>query len=178
MLLADDSSLCLNRRQGNFHMFYYFFDYLSAKRELPKYMLESGQRYRYLRQVATPSGCNAFAVPSDPNNASSNCKQFESILHSLSDLEFGADNMETMKKMLAAILLLGEVRFRDGGGNKAEVENPKVAAQGIMLQNCSFITKSIEYVSSKFWMGKNSNQLFFKIIALLKVMFSAEVFYI
>lgn len=120
----------MGRRQGNFHIFYYFFDYLASKRELPKYMLEQGQRYRYLRQVATPSGCNGFAVPSDSNNASNNSRQFESILQSLNDLEFGADNLESLKKILAAILLLGEIRFRDGGGNKAEVENPKVAGQG------------------------------------------------
>ena len=131
--LSENILLCKFRRQGNFHIFYYFFDYMSSKRELPKYHLEQGQRYRYLRQVATPSGCNGFAVPSDPNNASSNCRQFESIIQSLSDLEFGAENMETMKKMLAAILLLGEVRFRDGGSNKAEVENPKVASQGNSL---------------------------------------------
>lgn len=109
-------------------------------------MLENGQRYRYLRQVATPSGCNGFAVPSDPNNASNNSRQFESILTSLNDLEFGADNLETLKKMLAAILLLGEVRFRDGGGNKAEVENPKVAAQGNFQQEKHQMTSTTKKI--------------------------------
>jgi len=109
---------------------------MSAKQELTKYGLESGRRHRFLRAVTAPSGAGGQQVPSDPNSANSNCREFEAFIKSLNDLEFGDDKIETLKSILAAILVLGEVRFRDGGANKAEVENPMVAAKGII---CCFI---------------------------------------
>ncbi|XP_065353511.1 neither inactivation nor afterpotential protein C isoform X2 [Cloeon dipterum] len=119
-----------DRRQGNFHLFYYFYDAMDDKRELSKYFLEPGRRHRYLRSVSAPSGSSSQTyVPSDSNSASNNSRQFETFKTALVDLEFGENNIETVKKILAAVLVLGEVRFRDSGNGKAEVENPKVAAQ-------------------------------------------------
>ncbi|XP_059471751.1 neither inactivation nor afterpotential protein C isoform X2 [Neocloeon triangulifer] len=119
-----------DRRQGNFHLFYYFYDAMEAKMQLGKYHLESGRLHRYLRSVSAPSGFSSqHKVPSDPTSASNNCRQYEQFKTALLDLEFGTENLETVNKILAAILVLGEVRFRDGGSGKAEIENPKISAQ-------------------------------------------------
>ncbi|KAF4517215.1 hypothetical protein B566_EDAN005269 [Ephemera danica] len=116
-------------RQGNFHLFYYFYDAIVARKELEKYNLESGRRHRYLRSVTAPNGgAPANTVASDPAATNNNVRSFENFEAALRNLEFSDDGIKTIKNMLAAILVLGELRFRDGGDGKAEIENPRVAS--------------------------------------------------
>jgi myosin heavy subunit len=73
---------------------------------------------------------SANTISCDPSASNSNVRKFEAFENALRTLEFGDEGMKTIRNILAAILVLGELRFRDGGDGKAEIENPKIASSG------------------------------------------------
>ncbi|XP_068083360.1 neither inactivation nor afterpotential protein C [Anabrus simplex] len=103
-----------DKQQGNFHVFYYLYDGLEAAGMLEKYHLESGHNYRFLRR--------------DEANNAENAQQFRKFEQNLRDLELEEDVLETLRSILAAILLLGELVFTDSGNGQAALHNPDVAA--------------------------------------------------
>lgn len=118
------------RNQSNFHIFYYFYDGLEATGALRQYSLTPGRRYRYLRINDKSSGNKkrSFKVRNDPHG---NSKKFQEFKEALKLLEMDGDS-ETIWKTLAAILILGEVRFVEGNNSEAEIENTDLANKGIV----------------------------------------------
>lgn len=96
-----------DKTQGNFHILYYFYHSIAAKNLLEKYHLEH-QSYRYLRKVeGSQNPCN---------NPKSNEIEFLTIQDNLSDFGFEEDQLETIWRILAAIILLGDIDFVEDGG--------------------------------------------------------------
>ncbi|XP_048508226.1 neither inactivation nor afterpotential protein C isoform X2 [Athalia rosae] len=120
-----------DRNQSNFHIFYYFYDGLEASGKLRQYSLNAGRRYRYLRVNDKSSGNKkrSFKVRNDPHG---NAQKFEEFCNALKTLEM-EEYSETIWKTLAAILILGEVKFVEGNNSEAEIENSDVASKAAEL---------------------------------------------
>lgn len=136
-----------DRDQGNFHYFYYFFAGMEETGKLYKYGLEPGgggiSRYRYLRSL--PKSANAgslvgeFDLGTSNEGVSSstevNAQRWKRFVSNLKDhLEFEESELQTLYNVTAAIILLGEVRFREStssedGKSFAEIENPDTAVK-------------------------------------------------
>jgi myosin-3 len=95
---------------------------------LQHYHLAHECRYRYLRtQPADGSSKHGLGVSEDPEG---NAEKFRELQQELLDLGFQDDQFEIICRLLAAILNLGEVRFKEEMEEEAELENPEVAAKG------------------------------------------------
>lgn len=116
-----------SRNQSNFHVFYYFYDGLEASGKLKEYYLSSGRRLRYLR-IADKSveKKRAFKVRNEPQN---NALKFEQLMEDLKFMDM-EEYCETIWRILAAILILGEIRFVEGNNGEAELDNNEVANRG------------------------------------------------
>ncbi|KDR20620.1 Neither inactivation nor afterpotential protein C [Zootermopsis nevadensis] len=116
-----------HKGQANFHIFYYFYDAMEATDRLERYDLDAGRAYRYLRtQAADNCDENISGVREDPRG---NVVKFQELEQHLLDLGFQDDQMDTVCGLIAAILNLGEVRFKLGREEEAELENPEVATK-------------------------------------------------
>ncbi|CAG2061376.1 unnamed protein product, partial [Timema podura] len=115
------------RHQANFHILYYFYDAMEADRNLERYHLDGGRRYRYLRTTKTEGSSEGSHGPrEDPQG---NVSKFRDFQKRLAALDFDKEQQDTLWCLLAAILLLGEVTFKDTEDKKAaEIENPDVLA--------------------------------------------------
>ncbi|XP_065213271.1 neither inactivation nor afterpotential protein C [Planococcus citri] len=108
--------------QGNFHIFYYFYDSVKAKGELDSYFLED-RPYKYLVRKPVDDG-NPGGASNDPKK---NADKYAEILHLLEVLEFEPDQIEIVQKILAAIILLGDITFKEARDEGSEVENVDIA---------------------------------------------------
>lgn len=111
------------RNQANFHIFYLFYDAISASNELEKYSLESGRGYRYLRIQEVPPTSKFPYIRDDPEG---NVEKFATFESQLTSIGFEQEQLEVIRKILAAILILGNVRYMDDG-KFAAVENTNVS---------------------------------------------------
>lgn len=107
--------------QANFHIFYYFYDALEAENKLSDYKLQPGRPYRYFRLPETKAKLSSR--PRD--NPKSNFKQFLIIQQNLLDLGIEEANCDVIWTVLAAILHLGDVQFKDTSDKIAEIDNPE-----------------------------------------------------
>jgi len=127
MWLACRNKNYFSRNQSNFHAFYYFYDGLEALGKLKTYCLPGGRRLRYLR--ITDKGTEkkrAFKVRNEPQN---NAIKFEELVESLKFIDM-EEYCEIIWKTLAAILILGEIRFVEGNNGEAELDNNEAADRG------------------------------------------------
>lgn len=101
---------------------------MSKLNELNSLELEAGRNYRYLRVEAEKLDCKLPYCRNDEEGNVPRYQEFEAILRLL---EFDDEQIQSIRKILASILLLGNVRFGaagaasddDGGGkNFATVE--------------------------------------------------------
>ncbi|XP_053960688.1 neither inactivation nor afterpotential protein C isoform X1 [Anastrepha ludens] len=111
--------------QHNFHIFYYFYDFMNSGNLLKEYHLKNDRGYRYLRIPADNQTTKLKYHRDDPIGNVENYKRFESILQ---DLDFNHKQLETLRKVLAAILNIGNIRFRHSG-KYAEVENTEMVTR-------------------------------------------------
>ncbi|XP_071448821.1 neither inactivation nor afterpotential protein C isoform X2 [Hetaerina americana] len=135
-----------DRDQANFHFFYYFFAGMEESGKIYKYGLEPGgggiSRYRYLRSI--PKSTNAGSLVGEFDLGTSNegvgtsvevnAQRWRRIVSILKDdLDFEPAEMQTLFNVTAAIILMGEIRFREvtsdeeGAKPHAEIENPETA---------------------------------------------------
>ncbi|XP_031623809.1 neither inactivation nor afterpotential protein C [Contarinia nasturtii] len=98
--------------QSNFHIFYYFYDALSKLNELETVQLEAGQNYRYLRVRSEHLDCKLPYCRDDPEG---NVTKFQEFEANLKLLDFEDEQIQSIRKILAAILILGNVRFTEDG---------------------------------------------------------------
>lgn len=100
--------------EGNFHVFYYLYDGLESEGRLGEYHLDAAyrERHRYLAKTATaPHG---------------NVERWRQLKASFKVLGFRDDEVVTAWRVLAAVLNLGDLEFRevvsdDNTDNKARV---------------------------------------------------------
>jgi hypothetical protein len=101
---------------------------MEARDHLEHYNLDAGRGYRYLRtEPEDNSDESSSGVREDPKG---NVKKFQELEQQLLDLGFQEDQMETLCSLIAAILNLGEVRFKEKQEEEMELENPEAAMKG------------------------------------------------
>jgi myosin III len=110
--------------QSNFHIFYYFYDAMDAEERLKDFYLEAGRQYRYLRIPEEYTRSRLNYVRDDPVGNTVKFKDFE---QSLLALDISQDTLESIYKIFAAVLILGEVRFKEGDGDRrAALVDPRI----------------------------------------------------
>jgi len=108
-------------------MFYYFYDGMDNEERLNDFNLESGRHYRYLRIPDTFVKSNLDFVRDDTLENTLKFKDFEQALLAL---DISQDTLDSVYKIFAAILILGDVRFKEcENDKKAAMEDPTVAAK-------------------------------------------------
>ncbi|XP_025074650.1 neither inactivation nor afterpotential protein C [Pogonomyrmex barbatus] len=134
-----------DRNQSNFHVFYYFYDGLEASENLKQYFLPSGRKLRYLRIIDKGTEKKrAFKVRNDPQN---NAVKLEELKESFKFMDM-EEHCETIWKILAAILILGEIRFTEGNNGEADLDNNEIAnrvAKLLGLDSKKFIWALVNY---------------------------------
>ena len=95
---------------------------------MSEFSLSPGRRYRYLR-IEDKSGGNkrSFKVRNDPQGNSTN---FNTLMEDLRAMEM-EEYFDTIWKILAAILILGEIRFVEDNNGDADIENVETANKGM-----------------------------------------------
>lgn len=103
-----------NSGQKNFHVFYDFLDAATADQVLERYHLEEGRRYRYL-----------LGDDSDDRvQSKTNVKNFNKLLACMKDtLEFTDEHLNTVWRVLAAILNVGELSVFEEDDGEAKIED-------------------------------------------------------
>lgn len=100
---------------------------MEASGKLKEYCLPNGRRLRYLRITdKSADKKRAFKVRNEPQN---NALKFEKLAENLKAMNM-EEHCETIWKILAAILILGEIRFVEGNNGEAELDVNKVANRG------------------------------------------------
>lgn len=122
-----NSKILFCRNQSNFHAFYYLYDGFDASGKLKDYYLPNGRRLRYLRITdKNIEKKRAFKVRNDPEH---NAVKFEELIEHFKFMDM-EEHCETIWKILAAILILGEIRFVEGNNGEAELDNNEAADRG------------------------------------------------
>lgn len=90
---------------------------------MDKYSLDAGRSYRYLR---LPEETPASKLPYVRDEPDANPARFDEFERLLRQLDFADEQLELVRRTLAAILILGNVRYMNDG-KFAVVENVEVA---------------------------------------------------
>lgn len=97
---------------------------MEAEERLMDFHLEGGRQYRYLRIPDVYIKSKLNHVRDDPIANSAKFKDFELALLAL---DISQDTLESIYKILAAILILGDVRFKDSDSDrKAALVDPRI----------------------------------------------------
>lgn len=97
---------------------------MDAEERLRDFHLEGGRYYRYLRIPDTYVKSKLSYIRDDPIGNVIKFKDFET---SLLSLDISQDSLEAIYKILAAILILGDVRFKESDRDrKAALVEPNV----------------------------------------------------
>lgn len=104
---------------------------MSKLNELESLELEAGRNYRYLRVESEKLDCK---LPYCRNDEDGNVERYQEFEANLRIMDFDEEQIQSIRKILASILILGNVRFAtaaddataasgsDGGGNFATIE--------------------------------------------------------
>ncbi|XP_047481319.1 myosin-IIIb-like isoform X4 [Penaeus chinensis] len=96
------NSNMVSRGEQNFHIFYYLYDGLEAENKLMQYSLDKSKRdkHRYLAGAAWSKEKSEAAV-----------QQFNKVVEGFTSLGFRDDELDSVYRILAAIINLGDVEF-------------------------------------------------------------------
>lgn len=100
---------------------------MESEERLRDFDLEGGRQYRYLRipEVYVKSRLNY--IRDDPEGNVVRFKEFEQALLAL---DISQDTLESIYKILAAILILGDVRFKESSNDrKAALVDPEIVSK-------------------------------------------------
>ncbi|XP_055920524.1 neither inactivation nor afterpotential protein C isoform X1 [Eupeodes corollae] len=134
--------------QHNFHIFYYLYDFMNAEGKLKEYHLQEERNHRYLRIPPESPPTKLKYVRDDPTGNVEKYREFERIL---GDLDFNHKQIETIRKMLSAILNIGNIRFQQNGRH-ASIENPEVVtkiAELLRVDEKKFVWSLTNYIKVK-----------------------------
>lgn len=94
-----------------------------------KYRLLPNRSHRYLRSIANDSSVTPR------NNPEENIQKFEELENILKEYDFSEEQITTTYKILAAILVLGEVKFKGEANECAEIDDDKQVENVALLLN-------------------------------------------
>ncbi|XP_022116473.2 neither inactivation nor afterpotential protein C isoform X1 [Pieris rapae] len=129
---------------ANFNIMYYFYDSKEADNKLSELHLERNRKHRYLRILDD----SIRGIQGARENPRDNAKRYKDIIEYLKLLDWQEDEITFFETVLAAILVLGNVRFRDGKSGSAEIENPdeaKKVAKLLSLDEVKFMWALLNY---------------------------------
>jgi len=123
---------CSCRDQSNFHAFYYLYDGLETSERLKEYCLPGERRLRYLRITdRSTEKKREFQIRNAPRE---NALRFKELIENLTFLDMG-EYCKTIWKILAVILILGEIQFVEGDDGEVELNDDDAANRGKKIQN-------------------------------------------
>lgn len=125
-------------------MLYYFYDALEANNRLDEFCLERNRKHRYLRVLDEPTRCARGAREALRDNV----RKYEEFVGHLKILDWEEEDIKFLETVLAAILVLGNVRFKDGKHGSAEIENveeAKKVSRLLSLEEVKFLWALLNY---------------------------------
>ncbi|XP_061706914.1 neither inactivation nor afterpotential protein C isoform X2 [Cydia pomonella] len=129
---------------ANFNLLYYFYDAMEAGNRLHALSLEKNRKHRYLRIQEEPRKLKKSVRETPAENVS----KYEEFIENLKALDWEQEDIIMFETILAAILTLGNVRFKDGKNGTAEIENPdeaKKVAKLLCLEEVKFLWALLNY---------------------------------
>lgn len=118
------------------------YDGFNASGKLKDYYLPSGRRLRYLRITdKNIEKKRAFKVRNDPEH---NAIKFKELIEHIKFMDM-EEHCEAIWKILAAILMLGEIRFVEGNNGEAELDNNEAADRGEKFLKMHFLRQKIYF---------------------------------
>ncbi|KAI5639668.1 myosin head (motor domain) domain-containing protein [Phthorimaea operculella] len=128
---------------ANFNLLYYFYDAMEAENRLTEFHLESNRKHRYLRIQDEPTK-GPKGVREIPDR---NAELYKDFIDNLKTLDWEEEDIQIFETILASILVLGNVRFKDGKQG-AEIENldeAKKVAKLLSLDEAKFLWSLLNY---------------------------------
>lgn len=129
-LLEQSRVVQQSDNEGNFHVFYYMYDGLEAENRLQDYFLdvEYKKHHRYLRETS--------------NSSKANQEKWKQLKTSFKMLGFKENEVDSIIRVLAAVLNLGDIEFgematNDNTDNKAKVIDMAPLHRVSKLLGCS-----------------------------------------
>ncbi|KAI8427544.1 hypothetical protein MSG28_002059 [Choristoneura fumiferana] len=129
---------------ANFDLFYYFYDAMEAGNRLDEFSLEKNRKHRYLRIQEEPKKAKK-SIRETPED---NVAKYQEFIENLKTLDWEQEDIIIFETILSAILILGNVRFKDGKNGSAEIENPEEAkkvAKLLSLEEVKFLWALLNY---------------------------------
>lgn len=123
---------------------YYFYDAMEAEGRLEELSLEKNRKHRYLRIFDEPTKGPQGVREITKNNVE-NYKQF---IENLKCVDWEVEDIVFLETVLAAILVLGNVRFKDSKSGAADIENleeAKKVAKLLGLEETKFLWALLNY---------------------------------
>ncbi|XP_013181389.1 PREDICTED: neither inactivation nor afterpotential protein C isoform X2 [Papilio xuthus] len=129
---------------ANFNLLYYFYDAMEAENRLEELYLEKYRKHRYLRILEEPPR----GVRGVRETPSDNVAKYKEFVEHLKILDWEQEDIKFFETVLAAILVIGNVRFKDSRNGTAEIENPEEAkkvAKLLSLDEVKFLWALLNY---------------------------------
>lgn len=92
-----------------------------------KYHLLPDRSHRYLR---IPENDSSTTPRNDPET---NISKFQEIQTVLNEFEFTEEDIETIYNILAAVLVIGEIKFKGGATDNAEIDDSGELVENLAL---------------------------------------------
>lgn len=89
------------------------------------YHLQPNRSHRYLRILENDTSTTPR------NSPEANINKFQELQVVFKEFDFAEEQIETIHKILAAILVLGDVKFKDGVNDSAEIDDGEGMAQKV-----------------------------------------------
>lgn len=105
---------------------------MKANNRLHEFGLEDHRNYRYLRIPKSTE--NSDYIRDSPEK---NVIKFHDVENALIDLEFDKEQLKSVYQIMAAILMLGEIRYKAGeeSNARAVIENPEIVTKVAQFLN-------------------------------------------
>lgn len=117
---------------------------MEATNRLDELSLEKNRKHRYLRILEEPSK----GVKGVRELHEENVESYKEFIENLKVLDWEEEDIIFFETILAGILVLGNVRFKDGKSGSAEIENPEEAkkvAKLLSLEEVKFLWALLNY---------------------------------
>lgn len=117
---------------------------MAAENRLEEFHLEKNRRHRYLRIQEEPTK-GPKGVRESPEN---NVQLYNEFIDNLKTVDWEVEDIAFLETILAAILALGNVRFKEGKNGSAEIENleeAKKVAKLLSLEETKFLWALLNY---------------------------------
>lgn len=117
---------------------------MEAENRLEAFYLEKNRKHRYLRIFDEPTKGPKGAR----ETPEANVQGYKEFIDNLNTLDWEEEDINILETILSAILVLGNVRFKEGKSGSAEIENPDEAikvAKLLSLEEVKFLWALLNY---------------------------------